>query len=141
MVCPTCGIEFKAHQVQQKYCSLRCTRRAASRRQYARYREKQRARKRAYYWSHREQILLYLKRHREKKRRCAFCGAEFEIRDRRQKYCSAKCRSRAGWQRYFADPGNRAKILARRRAHYWAHREEELLAAKRRRWYGVSGVR
>ena len=75
--------------------------------------------------------------------KCPKCGAEFEPRQGNQKYCGKKCLKQAHRRRYYEKHKEQCRAYNREysRAYYAAHKEEILLKAKRRRWYGVSGVR
>ena len=71
--------------------------------------------------------------------KCAYCGTEFEVKNRTHKYCSKKCRDKA-WKANNAERIAGLKRAwyaknAKRRAEYYheyylAHREERLLKAK-----------
>ena len=70
-VCPTCGVEFIAKRVNQKYCSPDCRRKSADQKRYEREAEEK---------------SLY-----EPNRHCKCCGKRLEGKQR--KFCSLNCKN------------------------------------------------
>jgi hypothetical protein len=124
--CLTCGREFEEDYAGRKYCSRSC---AAKKNNDGRVRSKLSCEKTKAslkkYWSSKRG-----KERKSKKKKCPFCKKMYEYNDKRQKYCSRSCASKANGAPKISSSTH--KEVVKRAMEYWMkHPEKRMDIAKR----------